>query len=184
LRSACITDTQRNSKAMRRFNGTEDWVLKNFNAATYAWCRAEARSVDESGEARYARTKQHRAFVEKAAANKLKRERLEAKREIARQKLAATVLERDPQALSKLKSDELANMMDKWRETDKLVPFKSRLNKPERLQAVLDAIEREREALIRELVETSVELADVEAGEQAAEHEDFESAPADEDMDD
>jgi hypothetical protein len=121
LQAACITDTQRNSKAMRRFNGTEDWVRQNFNAASYAWCRAEAWRVDESGEACCARIEQHCAFVEKATTNKLKRERLEAKREIAKQKLAAMVLVRNPEALRMLKSNALGNMLDKWRETDKLV---------------------------------------------------------------
>jgi hypothetical protein len=180
LRSATITDTQRNSKAMRKFNGTEDWVPENFTDASYAFCRKEARRVDESGEARRGRAAQHKAFVDKAAANKLKRVRLEAKHELAKQKLAATVLERKPEALQKCKLDELGDMLDKWRETDKLVPFKSKLRKGERLQAVLDAIEREREAM-REVVETSVELADIEAGEEEVEHE---AAPVDEDMDD
>jgi hypothetical protein len=145
VQSATITDTQRNSKAMRKLNGTEDWVPDNFTNASYAFCRKEARRVDESGEARRGRAAQYRVFVNKAAANKLKRVRLEAKRELTNQKLAATVLERNPEALQKCKLDKLGDMLDKWRETDKLVPFRSKLRKGERLQAVLDAIKREKE---------------------------------------
>jgi hypothetical protein len=65
--------------------------------------------------------------------------------------------------------------------TSTLVPFKSSLKKAEQLEAVFAAIERAEQAAMREIVETSVELADVEAGEEEAKHED---APVDEDMDD
>jgi septal ring factor EnvC (AmiA/AmiB activator) len=94
------------------------------------------------------------------------------------------VLERDLKVLMKLNLDELGAMMNKWRETDRLVPFKSKMNKAARLDAILAAVERERERLLRELVKTLVKLADVEAGEDEAEHEDLEGAPVDEDMND
>jgi hypothetical protein len=91
------------------------------------------------------------------------------------------VLERDLKALMKL---NLGAMMNKWRETDRLVSFKSKLKKAARLEAILAAVEREREMLLRELIKTSAKLANVEAGEDEAEHEDLEGAPVDEDMDD
>jgi hypothetical protein len=40
---------------MRKFNSTGAWVLKSLNAASYAWCRQEARQIDENGEARRVR---------------------------------------------------------------------------------------------------------------------------------
>jgi hypothetical protein len=75
-------------------------------------------------------------------------------------------------------------MMNKWHETGRLVPFKLKLKKAARLDAILAAVERERERLLWELIKTSAELVDVEAGKDEAEHEDLEGAPVDEDMDD
>jgi hypothetical protein len=114
VQSATITDTQRNSKAMRKLNGAEDWVPENFTHTLYAFCRKEACRVDESGEARRGCAAQYKVFVDKAVANKLKRVRLEAKRELANQKLAATVPERNTEALQKCKLNELGDMLDMW----------------------------------------------------------------------
>jgi hypothetical protein len=182
LRNATITDTQRNSKAMRRFNGTEAWVKAHFTAADHAWCREEARRMDQSGEAARARTEQHRSFVTKAATNKVKREKLEAKRVVAKAKLAATVLERDPKKLLLFSSEQFGDMMNKWRETDKEVPYKSKLKKTDRYNAIIAAIEREK-IVLEELVQNSVELADIEAGEGDDESDASEAAPDDEEMD-
>jgi hypothetical protein len=190
LANATLTDRQRNSKAMRRYNTTEAWVEANMTPELFEWARREARMLDSDGTAVQVRVEMAKAWKAKVAANKAKQERAEVRREAAKAKLAATDLIRDPVKLNKLNSDELGRQIDKWRSTDShqdLMPAKSKLRKAERLKVIKAAIERDREAL-QEVVNASAEIADAQAGVNVDEDDEdddeagFESSPSDEEM--
>jgi hypothetical protein len=162
LHNPCITDKQRNSKAMQQFNNTADWAKKNLTPAMDQWIRLTARQIDASGLAAKSCAEFAKVFCKKAKSARHKQQQAKQRREAAISKLAATILDQNIDNLMSYTCPQLADMLNKWRETDALVPKCGSLKKAELVQAITKAILREEEAK-KEAMAASIELAEAKA---------------------
>jgi hypothetical protein len=114
-----------------------------------------------------------------------KQEKARARVAATTARIAATVLEHDPEKLANHTVPKLKDMIDVWRLTDKLVPTKSSLkNKTALISELTAALERAK----KDHVEAVVELAEVQAGVESEgevdEEDGWDEAPDDEEMED
>jgi hypothetical protein len=147
LDNPTITDNARNSISMRKINKTEDWKERNLGPDSLAYARRKAREIDTSGEAARTRAANAKALREKAEEGRIAKEKKTARLIKAAARLDAAVLCTDPQELTKMKLDDLAVQMDKWRALVPDVPFKSNVTrKADRIAAILAAASKYEES--------------------------------------
>ena len=133
-----------NAIAMCARNGTEQFMLKNFNDDDYAYIRQQARLVESSGLEKKRRKAMMEKKIEQVEAVRSKaRKKAEAKAAKAA-KLAKVKRIRNPaEVTGALNVNQLNDQLDIYRALVEDVPLKSHMkNKQERIERLKEAIER------------------------------------------